>query len=354
MVFLRNTWYVAAWDNEVEADQILSRRLLNEPVILFRDENGLVRALDGICPHRMVSLSLGKLVGGTVQCGYHGLRFDGSGKCVHSSFGPPPKASVRSYPVIERYSAIWIWMGAPEAADPSMIPDFSFQDSDLAFVGKGYLNVKTNYELEIENILDLSHIEFLHPTTLGSDQVSTGKYQSLQDGETVWSNRDIEAELMVDEMCVKMGTEPGLPVDRWIHARWNAPANLAIFAGAVTAGRSKTEASGKGPSAHLFTPETDRSTHYWYSTTFSKSAGSDGARMVEDTIAYMTIPFQTEDLPMLENQQANIGDRTLRTLGLAWLPGDAAGARARKILYRKIDAESAEAALRSPEGPRRD
>jgi phenylpropionate dioxygenase-like ring-hydroxylating dioxygenase large terminal subunit len=209
----------------------------------------------------MVSLGMGKLVNGAIQCGYHGLSFDENGVCVHNPQGAPPKTMrVRPYPVIERHSMIWIWMGEASRADPSLIPDLSFQDPETAYVGKGYLHVRASYILEIENILDLSHIEFLHATTLGSSEVSQGDYSWHQEGETIWSQRDIIGEVMTDDLATSMGRAIGEKVDRWLHVRWNAPANLVLFTGVVTHGQPKEEGV-ENPTAHLFTPETKNSTH---------------------------------------------------------------------------------------------
>lgn len=344
MAYLENAWYVAAWDDEVSQGGLLSRRLLGEPILFFRDEEGAVRALHGVCPHRYAPLARGRLVEGMVQCGYHGLGFGADGACVHNPFGAPPRTmALRSYPIVERHSAIWIWMGDAANADPALIPDFGFNDPATAWVGKGYLNVRAGYELEIENILDLSHVQFLHPTTLGSDKVSDGHYAWRQEGDAVWSNRDIQGEMMTPDLATAMGIEPGSLADRWVHVRWNAPANMAIFAGAVASGRPKDEGR-ETPTAHLFTPETDRSSHYWYSIAFPRTMGPIGGQMAQEQVQYLSIPFLTEDLPMLEDQQANIGDRDLRTIKLGWLPGDAAGARARNLLYARIDAEQAERA----------
>ncbi|HUD94715.1 aromatic ring-hydroxylating dioxygenase subunit alpha [Sphingobium sp.] len=341
MAYLKNAWYVAAWDHEVPEGTMLSRRLLGDPILFFRDEAGLVKALHGVCPHRYAPLARGKLVGDMVQCGYHGLGFGADGACVHNPFGAPPKnMSLRPYPVVELHSAIWIWMGEADRADPALIPDFGFNDPETAWVGKGYLNVKAGYELEIENILDLSHVQFLHPTTLGSDKVSEGIYTWKQEGDEVWSNRDIHGEMMTPELAEAMGIDPDALADRWINVRWNAPANLAIFAGAVTSGRPKAEGR-EAPTAHLFTPETATSSHYWYSIAFPKTLGPIGDQMAQEQVRFLSVPFELEDLPMLEDQQANIGDRDLRTMKLGWLPGDAAGARARNLLYARIDAEVA-------------
>ena len=341
--FLMNAWYVAGWASEIEPGAILARRLLDERIVLFRKGDGSVVALHGLCPHRMVSLGMGTLVDGTIQCGYHGLAFDANGVCVHNPQGAPPKTmQVRPYPVIERHSMVWIWMGDASKADPARIPDFSFQDPDVAYVGKGYLNVRASYELEIENILDLSHIEFLHATTLGSGQVSQGHYSCRQEGETIWSRRDIIGEVMTDELATNMGLVPGQKADRWLNVRWNAPANLALFTGAIAHGRPRAEGI-ENPTAHLFTPETRNRTHYWFSVPIPRADGPEGEAKAQAKADWLKGPFSDEDVIMLEEQQENIGDRDLRTVKLGWLPGDAAGARARNILYSKIDAEAAEA-----------
>lgn len=341
MSYIRNAWYVAAWDDEVAQGSMLYRKLLGEQIILLRNEDGLVQAVSGVCPHRYASLHMGTFGNGMIQCGYHGLGFDGSGACVHNPFGAPSKTMrLRSYPVIERYSAVWIWMGAAELADPALIPDMAFNDPATSWVGKGYLNVAAGYELEVENILDLSHIQFLHPTTLGSGEVANGRYEWKQDGDQIWSNRDIYGEVMAPELAEAMGIPLGMLTDRWIHVRWDAPSNLVIYAGAVAAGRPQAEGR-ETPTGHFFTPETETSSHYWYSLAIPRAFGPSGEALAAQQIEFLRVPFETEDMPMLEEQQRNLGNRSLREARLGWLPGDAAGARARNMIYTRIDAEAA-------------
>ena len=132
-MFLRNYWYVAASDDEVR-ERPLGRTILGEPVVLFRAGNGALHAFEDRCPHRRLPLSMGKVIGDALQCHYHGLRFDGSGKCVRvpGQDHIPQNARVRTYPVIERYRWIWIWMGDPALADPAQICDFHWlADSGL-------------------------------------------------------------------------------------------------------------------------------------------------------------------------------------------------------------------------------
>jgi phenylpropionate dioxygenase-like ring-hydroxylating dioxygenase large terminal subunit len=336
MRFLRNTWYVAAWDDELKPGAMTHRTILNEGLVLLRGTEGKAYALQDRCPHRFAPLHLGVFDGTTLQCGYHGLKFNGLGACVQSPYGTPPKAAkVRSYPLAEMNSMLWIWMGDPALADEKLIPDFGFQNPNEFFVGKEYLHVRSNYCLEIENILDLSHTEFMHAATLGSSGISKARYESKQEGETIWSNRLTSAEIMNDELCDAMGVPRHAPVDRWINVRWNAAANMAIFAGAVPTGRPHSEGR-ETPTAHCFTPETDTTTHYWFGISFPKALGDIGSRMARDQIKYVRAPFELEDLPMLEKQQRNIGSSDFWDLKPVLLPGDAAGVRARRMLEKLL------------------
>src|SRR5271167_4773848 len=128
--YLKNTWYVAAWAAEV-GDTLLARQFLDEPIVMFRDQAGRAVALHDRCPHRFAPLRLGALVGDRVRCGYHGLEFNSLGECVHNPHGNGAvarAAKVRAFPLAERHSLVWIWMGEPAQADTALIPNFSFLD----------------------------------------------------------------------------------------------------------------------------------------------------------------------------------------------------------------------------------
>ena len=343
MAYLRNAWYPAAWARELAPGARLRRVLLDTPVLLWRDGAGRVHALADRCPHRFAPLSAGHLQGDVIQCRYHGLRFDTSGACVHNPGGPVPTAArVASYPLIERHSLLWIWMGDASRADAAQIPDIPFQDPDANWVGADYLRVQSNYLLEIDNIMDLSHTEFLHASTLGSAGVAAGDYRATQEGDVVWSRRLTHAEVMTDGLCDAMGVPRGAPVDRWINVRWQAPANMLLYAGAVPTGRPQADGR-ETPTAHLFTPETAASTHYFFSICFPRAMGPMGEQMANEQIRYLRAPFETEDLPMLEMQQQNIGDADLMSLRPVLLAGDAGGVRARRVLAGLIAAEQPQA-----------
>ncbi len=184
MTFPRNQWYVAAWSREL-GHEILGRTLLGQPVVLYRSEAGQPIALDGRCPHRRFPLANGRREGDNIVCGYHGLTFNTSGKCVRipSQERVPDSYCVRTYPVCEKWSWIWIWMGDASLADENLIPDHSklpvLNDEWLSVIG-GLEKVNARYTAMHDNLLDLSHLTFLHDDTIGSPAVANTEPQFKQ------------------------------------------------------------------------------------------------------------------------------------------------------------------------------
>ena len=345
MPFLRNTWYVAAWANEVAPGAIVARTLLNEPIAIYRGPQGQPYALADRCPHRFAPLSKGRLCEGgqALQCGYHGLRFDGSGQCVLNPHGDgrlPKTAVVRSYPVVERHSLLWIWMGDPQRADPGLITSFDCLDPQGWVVGTGYLNVRGPYELENDNILDLSHIEFLHPL-FSSEAVSRGKIEVAQDGDTLWSKRFISDDRNApDFICEAFGVPPGTTIDRWLEVRWNAPGLMLLWLGGVRAGRPREEGRSE-PSLHFVTPETATSTHYFYGSPFPRSMGAQAEAMAQLRMQQTRRVFEEEDKPMIEAVARRMDGADFWSLKPLLLSGDGAAVRARRVIERLIAQEQA-------------
>src|SRR5882672_7378416 len=171
-MFLKNCWYVAALDHELIDGKLLSRTLLGENVLLYRGESGNVIALNDRCPHRGALLSKGRLEGDGVRCMYHGIKYDGTGKCVQIPGQDmiPPKLKVRGYPVVERSHFIWVWMGDTAKADPALIIDLPYL-SDPNWKGiPAYLHYDANYLLIVDNLSDFSHLAFVHTKTLGGSE----------------------------------------------------------------------------------------------------------------------------------------------------------------------------------------
>ncbi len=267
--FLRNTWYVAAWSNEIPAAGMLARTITEVPLLFWRDHSGKVVALIDRCCHRAAPLSKGRLEGDRVRCMYHGLLFDSTGRCVEipSQDFIPPAARVRAYPVVERSKWVWVWMGDQDKADPSLIPDTHYLD-DAAWRGTpGYMHYDANYLLITDNLLDFSHLSYVHETTLGG----SSKYASIRPKITRGDcNVRVERWLIDDEpapFLTKIKTWPG-NVDRWNIYDVVLPGVLLMDSGSAPTGTGAPD--GKRVDAALFfgcqavTPELANTSHYFF------------------------------------------------------------------------------------------
>ena len=200
-MFLKNAWYVAGWSKEY-GQKLVAQRLLNECVVLYRKQDGTPVALEDACPHRKLPLSKGSLKNDVIECGYHGLTFDGSGKCVAAPTQPeqiPEKARVRSYLVVDRYRLLWIWMGEPELADPNDIVHIeNFDNPNWGCTEGGTMEMECNYLWICDNLLDPSHVAWVH--------VSSFAGAGTDDGQL-----DLHR------------TESGVTVSRWIYGQLPSP-----------------------------------------------------------------------------------------------------------------------------------
>ncbi|CAN5741423.1 aromatic ring-hydroxylating dioxygenase subunit alpha [soil metagenome] len=337
-MFLRDTWYVAAWSAELKSD-MTARRLLDEPVLLFRTPDGKPAALSDRCPHRFAPLHLGKLEDGIVECGYHGLQFDSSGACVKNPHGDcriPASARVRSYPVVEAYEMVWIWMGDPANADSRLIPDFSFMDDPERGFVSGFLTVKAGYELETDNLLDLSHTQFVHDDFHASDAILKGQLEVKQDGNTVHSNLWCPNGHASPQMARRM-RDSDVVVDQWLDMRWDPPCVLRLDTGVTPAGTPR-EGGAQSYSVHILTPETETSTHYFFANARNYAVGDPATD--ESIRRWQQIGFGEQDRRMLEAVQASMGTTDLMSLKPVLLPIDAGPMRARRILKNMIAAEN--------------
>lgn len=337
MPFLRNAWYVGAWAHEIAPGALLGRRLLGDPVLVSRTADGMLAATSDRCPHRFAPLHRGTLVGDRVRCGYHGLEFDRAGRCVHNPHGAVPKnADLRSYPVVEQDGLVWVWMGAPERAADSAPPRFDCLDRDHYAVGTGYLLGAAHYELMTDNILDLSHIQFLHPD-LGTAAVAKAAVEVRAEGDEIVCERQMRDELLSPVLAQSYRTG-GQPVDRTLSVRWQAPATMRLIVTVVPAGRPKSESRYGSQSLHIFTPETEQTTHYFYSGSRNYEIEDDA--LTQKFVGALRRVFETEDKPMIEAQQAMMGTSDLMSLHPAMLSVDAAAMRARRALAALIAAEA--------------
>ena len=332
-MYLKNTWYVAALDAEVSRTP-LSRTLLGERVMLFRGERGGVHAIGDLCPHRFASLSSGKLHGDIVECPYHGLQFAADGVCIRNPNGNgiiPGNARVKAYPVVVRYGYVWVWIGEPSFVELNDIPDFSALARDDWAYFDGYLHIAADYQLIVDNLLDLSHIQFLHPFLSSPEWVAQAvSTVEERDGIVYGTNRAVD----IPTFPVWKLVSPGI-ADRgehWLDFRWSAPSHVYLDI--------RWRATGVelfAPNSHFMTPAEEGHTHYFYR--IGRSERVADTELHAKLSAKVAHAFAHEDEPMIAQQQRNIGERDLLDLKPVMLATDAGAIRARRALARRIQRE---------------
>lgn len=331
MDYLYNGWYVAAWAEEI-GEQMLVRTLLDIPIVLFRDGERVI-AMHDRCPHRFAPLSRGALIDGTVRCGYHGLSFDTSGRCIGSLFSKaaPQAARVRTFVTHERDRAVWIWMGDNPAADPTKIPSLEFHHDPEMRCQYGYTHTKANYLLVSDNLMDLTHTALLHPLFGGLDYLPA--YKWWKDGE------DIISQYIVEHMPSFLQPGSGKTLRNEDKIRWIAPANHYLESRVTPDGEDRCIFI---PAAHLLTPETATTTHYFWSAATPPGFSDADARAVLEQA------FDLEDKPMIEAVQDRMGAADLWDLDPVLVNTDTGSVQVRRRLQELIKLERA---ARSPATP---
>jgi vanillate O-demethylase monooxygenase subunit len=340
-MFLKNVWYAAWWSDELGDSQLHPRMIAEEAIVFWRDEQGAAHAILDRCPHRYAPLSLGKRVEGGVQCGYHGLAFNGAGACISNPHGPIVSAlKVRAFPLVERHKLVWIWMGDADQADPDQIPDLGFADRAPATAySRGFLPTRAGHQLIADNILDLTHADYLHASNLGGGAMTRSK-PTIEEREDAtvfveWlAKGDVVPPFFLNEL-----PHPDRPVDVWNSVLWYPNGVMKLRFGATETGAPRDQGIDT-LAAHIVTPETACTTHYFYFNT--RDFRLDDKEYNEQYAAAMLYAFSVEDKPMLEGQQQRIGNGDLFDRKPVLLVTDAASTRARRVLSRLVEVEKHE------------
>lgn len=337
-MFIRNAWYVGAWDHEVSRS-LLRRVILDQPIVFFRREDGVPAALEDRCCHRQAPLSLGRLVGNNVECPYHGLQFDQTGACtlIPSQSRIPANARVRAYPVVERNRWIWIWMGDPAKADPDLIEDFHWIGDPAWGYAGDRLHLNGNYQLLIDNLLDTTHLTFVHPTTLGTNDFASSEMETLRDGDRVRVNRWLMNSLPAPFHQKCGGFPDGAKVDRWQLTTFAPPCFVKLDVGSALAGtgaRAGDRSHGiTMMNLNALTPETEGSTHYFWAHAYDFMVDQ---RWVAEVVRAGVNKAFHEDLAIIREQHANIERYNGPVVDLLQ---DAGGIAARRVIDRLIGEE---------------
>lgn len=343
MPYLRNGWYVGATSDEIPVGQTLARTLLDEPIVLFRDNaTGEVAALEDRCCHRGAPLSLGEISDRGLVCGYHGLVFNARGVCVEIPHGGriSERARVRCYPVREQGGFVWIWMGNPDGAAEELIPsipDRSDHDDGQPRYAHGMLHVQANYTLFLENLMDLTHLAYVHKKTIGghAEDHTGATTETSQTHRGVKFTRLMLGVVPPPNYLERYGYRGR--IDRWEEFEYVAPASVLQWTGAVDAGHYQQgvrHGDHDLRAIHTFAPETKRSCRYF----FSLLSGYEGDRGKTTIGAPVVL---TEDVRMVEQQQLRLDGYDMQRLTA--IPSDVARVEMIRYLTRKIAEEDSDA-----------
>ena len=339
-MFPRNAWYVAATADEL-GRELLGRTLLDRPVVLYRREDGTPVALEDRCSHRFLPLSRGYLVGDVVQCGYHGMEFDCTGACVHvpGQKTAPSGADVVSFPIREKWRFVWIWMGDPAMADEALIPEiWRNEHPDWAVVVGEPLYMKGDYRLVADNLLDPSHVSFVHRSTLGTDVVAKIPQIATQDGDTVCVTRWI-LDSPAAPVYAKLGKFDG-NVDRWQIMTFTAPSMVEVDMGSCVAGTGAQQGDRTQGielrAYNLLTPETAETSFYFW--THVRNFAVDDPAVTEMVRSNFVETF-AEDVAVIEAVQDGL--KRYADAPVINLAVDAGPIRARRVVDDMVMQETA-------------
>jgi phenylpropionate dioxygenase-like ring-hydroxylating dioxygenase large terminal subunit len=338
-MFIRNCWYVIAWDHEVPADGMLARTVLGEPLIAFRKSDGTVAVLADRCCHRLAPLSHGRKEGDAVRCGYHGMKFDATGQCIEvpGQERIPPKAQVRAYPTVTQHKWVFVWMGEPALADATLLPDNFSCDSPDWLYKPGYLHYDTPIDLICDNLLDFAHLSYVHEKTLGG---STKIAQSVPKIEEV--PRGLRVTRHVPDVppppYYKRFREFAGNLDRWFIYDFVLPGTLLMHSGGRPTGQAEGDMRDAVQlhSCQTLTPETATTTHYFFQQAHRAGVGD---ATVKDAIFGGLLAAFEEDRAMITAQHRNIV--TNPDTPMVPIASDAALVRFRKLVAQALADEAA-------------
>lgn len=341
MTWLKNAWYVAGFDHELNDGAVLARTLLNVPVVMMRHSNGRVAALQDLCPHRLMPLSKGKRVGDELECGYHGMRFSIAGDCTLAPGQTqiPQQACVRTYPLVEKHALLWFWPGEASLADPALIPDIRWNDHPEWTPSRGYHHVEAHFQLSVDNLMDLGHESWVHLRTIGQENEEAipnfPVKVSVKEEGLIHAHREMP---QIDPPpFFQMVLNHQGKINRWQTAVSLAPSICMTDFGVYPVDTHPDDAY-RSHVLHLLTPETDKSTHYFWSVARNKKL--DDEALTQAVCQAIERTFD-EDAVILKIQQSQI-DRHGGAIPRVAMKVDEAPIRARRMLQALLDKEAAD------------
>lgn len=344
-MWLRNCWYVIAWGHEIPAaneESLFTRKVLNEPILVYRKADGTLVAIADKCCHRHAPLSKGRREGDNLRCGYHGMLFNAEGNCIElpGMDRVPRSACVKTYPVEIKNNWVFVWMGDPALADPSALPDnYSCDHPDWSNI-PGYMHYETPYLLIADNLLDFSHLSYVHAKTLGGSpaiaqsrpKIERVEKMGLQGVRVTRFIPDVPPPPFYQRFKSFDGN-----IDRWFDYDFMLPSVLLMESGGRPSGAEESDINNsvRLHSCQALTPETETSTHYF----FQQSHPSELKDIsVTQSIYNSLIEAFNEDRDMITAQFNNLSEGYEDQM--VPLHFDAALIQFRKLLRELVEAEA--------------
>jgi vanillate O-demethylase monooxygenase subunit len=342
MTFIRDAWYVLAWDSEVDREP-LARTICGIPIVVYRKLDRTPVAMRDACPHRLLPLSMGLREGDSIRCRYHGLKLGPDGVAEEMPMRtdtPNRSVCAEMFVTAERHRFVWIWIGDKSKADPALIPDlWPCSAPGWVFDGSHY-RVECDYRLLIDNLMDLTHETYVHMGSIGQPELMETPISTRVEGESVFVTRwmpGIDAPPFWREALKREG-----PVDRWQICQFIPPSSVIIDVGVAPSGAGATveehDQGVRGFVIDVMTPESETSTHYFWG--MSRNFDTQDTGFTARFRAQQGKVFM-EDVEILEAQQRSIMANPAMKLRAYNI--DEGAVRARRVIDRVIKAQAQEA-----------
>jgi phenylpropionate dioxygenase-like ring-hydroxylating dioxygenase large terminal subunit len=269
---VRDQWYVAAYGREI-GRELFSRTVCGESILFWRTEAGQVTAMSDRCVHRRFPLSEAPshLVGDTVVCGYHGFTYGTDGGCVAvpGQTRVPRTARLKSYPVVEQDSFVWVFIGDPDKADTTRIPRAPWLDQEGWVTVSGMEPLAARASLLVDNLMDLSHETYLHGGYIGTPEVAETPITTEvdEDAGIIYVSRHMDDAACPPFYAKSTGIEGR--ITRWQDIEFTPPCLYKLHSRVAPVGVLPNEDGGDPNGFHVevvyaITPETESTTHdFW-------------------------------------------------------------------------------------------
>lgn len=353
----KNAWYVAATSRELAEGQVIARTICELPLAIYRNLDGAVGALLDRCPHRLFPLSQGVVTENGLRCGYHGLAFSVEGQCTHipSQDLIPPNARVSAYKAREAHGLIWLWPGDQALADDTPLPAFETGEGYLAgldfscldqsglwsVAGPHLIEFDANYMLAVDNLLDLTHVAFIHAATFDNAGVLGSERITKPVGDNQLTDFFRFKNPMSPPLRAAYMLDPDIPIyDSFLETYWHPPGTMILVHGATPEGGDRETDGVIVMGINAITPATRSTSHYFWSQAVYRNV-KDGA--VRDAWEAATRAAFAEDEAALQIQQRNLerfGATELADDATLMLKSDKAITLARRIVARMVREES--------------